>query len=204
MKATSILDGIRIASPCQAGWDAMKGDERARFCSECGKNVYNLSAMTLREASALIAEREGQLCVRLHRRADGTTLTADCPVGSRSVRRGRLRLFGRLGLVGLALASTGVAALGLGRPNHDSYPPGEYATLDDWVDWALIKIGWRKPAMIMGKMVILQGTPVPINPITPPPPAPEDADSCTETRATSQPGALPEIEESIVDQAISP
>ncbi len=31
-------------------------------------------------------EREGELCVRFYRRADGTMLTADCPRGLAAVR----------------------------------------------------------------------------------------------------------------------
>jgi hypothetical protein len=83
-----LLDGVRIASPCSASWDEMKGDEQVRFCGKCEKNVYNLSAMSSDEAEQLIAGREGSVCVRLYRRQDGTVLTTDCPVG---VRRKRVR-----------------------------------------------------------------------------------------------------------------
>ena len=75
------LENVRIARPCPARWQDMAGDERVRFCSLCGKNVYNLSAMTREAATKLIQEREGQLCALLYRRSDGTLLTADCPVG---------------------------------------------------------------------------------------------------------------------------
>src|SRR6185436_10400246 len=83
------LENLRVASPCNASWEAMKGDERVRFCGECQKNVYNLSAMTRDEAERLLADREGSICVRLYKRADGTVINADCPVG---VRRKRVRL----------------------------------------------------------------------------------------------------------------
>lgn len=75
------LEDIRIASPCPADWDAMYGDERKRFCGECKLNVYNLSGMTREEAESLIMNAEGRLCVRIYRRADGTVITSDCPVG---------------------------------------------------------------------------------------------------------------------------
>ena len=43
MSATVIpLDAIHVASPCSASWDAMSGDERARFCSQCSQFVYDL------------------------------------------------------------------------------------------------------------------------------------------------------------------
>ena len=59
----------------------MTGDERARFCGSCHKNVYDISQMTRAQAQQLIAEKEGDLCLRLHRRPDGTVITSDCPVG---------------------------------------------------------------------------------------------------------------------------
>src|SRR5437867_538664 len=49
----SVLDQIRIASPCSASWDAMEGGDRVRFCAHCQKNVYNLSDMSRREAEKL-------------------------------------------------------------------------------------------------------------------------------------------------------
>src|SRR5438128_5187848 len=82
------LDQVRVASPCSASWETMAGDERVRFCSRCEKNVYNLSALSAAAAQTLIDEYEGpQLCIRFHRRKDGTILTADCPVGLRRARR---------------------------------------------------------------------------------------------------------------------
>jgi hypothetical protein len=92
-RRASLLENVRVASPCTASWEAMVGDDRARFCGECGKNVYDLSALTRDEATRLIAEHEGSLCIRLYRRADGTVLTADCPTGLRRKRR-RLALYG--------------------------------------------------------------------------------------------------------------
>jgi hypothetical protein len=79
------LENIRIASPCTASWEKMAGDERARHCAECHLNVYNISAMTRREAEQLITSHEGRLCLRFYRRSDGTVLTQDCPRGLRAV-----------------------------------------------------------------------------------------------------------------------
>ena len=75
------LDNIQIASPCEANWDDMYGDGRKRFCGDCKLNVYNLSGMSRDEAEALIMNAEGRLCVRFYRRADGSVITEDCPVG---------------------------------------------------------------------------------------------------------------------------
>lgn len=86
-KYTNPLDRVTVAAPCSADWDEMIGDERARFCGQCKLNVYNLSGMTRRQAESLIASAEGRLCVRFYRRADGTILTGNCPVGLRAVKR---------------------------------------------------------------------------------------------------------------------
>jgi hypothetical protein len=74
------LDVIDIQTPCSASWDAMRamrGDDRVRFCDQCSLHVYDLSAMSREAATTLVREREGRLCVRFYRRADGTVLTAD-------------------------------------------------------------------------------------------------------------------------------
>ncbi len=81
-----MLDNIRIAQPCKADWDSMKGNDRVRHCAECNLNVYNLSEMTKDEAEQLVLHTEGRLCVRFFRRRDGRVLTSDCPVGVRALR----------------------------------------------------------------------------------------------------------------------
>lgn len=86
-KFTNPLERVKIASPCQADWNEMQGDARKRFCSECKLNVYNLSAMTKREAETLLINSEGRLCVRFYRRTDGTILTQNCPVGWAKVKQ---------------------------------------------------------------------------------------------------------------------
>ncbi len=88
-----LLDRVRVASPCKADWNEMLGDERVRFCLSCEKNVYNLSSMAKDDAEALLRERLGDdLCVRFYQRADGTILTADCPVGVKKKRTKKLAL----------------------------------------------------------------------------------------------------------------
>jgi hypothetical protein len=79
-----LLDRVTVAAPCPASWQKMtpvaEGD-RVRFCGECSLNVYNLSAMTRVEAETLLREHEGRLCINYFKRADGTIITSDCPVG---------------------------------------------------------------------------------------------------------------------------
>jgi hypothetical protein len=55
----------------------MTGDELVRFCEGCRKNVYNLSAMTRREASKFVAVNSGKVCVRYVRFSDGKVQTAE-------------------------------------------------------------------------------------------------------------------------------
>src|SRR5690606_3568930 len=111
------LAEIRVASPCPANWDEMAGDERARFCSQCRKHVYNLSAMTAEAAEALIREKEGNLCGRFHRRADGTVLHAgDCPVGLAARQWRRIK-----GWAGAA-ASLVLLIFGMGRAQGAEKP----------------------------------------------------------------------------------
>jgi hypothetical protein len=107
-RALPLLEDVHIAAPCKASWDEMVGDEHVRFCGQCEKNVYNLSSLPREEAEALLAAKEGNVCVRLYKRADGTVLTSDCPVGARRRRR-RRAAFGAVG-AGLMAAA---GALGL-------------------------------------------------------------------------------------------
>jgi hypothetical protein len=65
----------------------MSGNNRVRFCDQCSLHVYNLSAMTRRDAERLVMNTEGRLCVRFYRRADGTILTQNCPQGLRALKQ---------------------------------------------------------------------------------------------------------------------
>lgn len=88
------VNNLRVASPCSVGWETMSGDERARYCNSCKSNVYNVSAMMETEVKSLIGNREGRICVRLYKRADGTVLTKDCPVGFRAYQKRVARFAG--------------------------------------------------------------------------------------------------------------
>jgi len=106
------LEQLRIASPCTVPWTDMKGDDKVRHCDHCRLHVYNLSAMTRADAERLVNEREGRTCVLLYRRADGTVLTQDCPVGLRRVRR---KVAGLL-VSGAAVLLLAAEAVGLMAP----------------------------------------------------------------------------------------
>lgn len=55
----------------------MEGNDEIRFCSHCAKSVHNLSAMTRNEARKLVAQSNGNLCVRYIKRPDGKIQTTD-------------------------------------------------------------------------------------------------------------------------------
>jgi hypothetical protein len=117
-----VLENVAIAAPCKASWDAMVGDDRVRFCGQCEKNVYNLSAMPRDEAEALLAAREGKMCVRLFKRADGTVMTSDCPVGVKRRRR-RRAVAGVLG-GGMMAATASLFATSTGQMQGSPVPTG--------------------------------------------------------------------------------
>lgn len=87
MKTSFDLNSLSVASPCPKAWADMAGDDRVRFCDQCSLNVYNLAELTEKETQSLILSSGGRICGRLFRRADGTVLTKDCPVGLRALRK---------------------------------------------------------------------------------------------------------------------
>ena len=114
-KNAGLLNRITIAAPCSADWDHMfsfevgAGRDRVRFCSQCNLNVYNLSAMSAKDAELLVSRTEGRLCVRFYRRSDGTVLTSNCPVGLRAIKR-KVAWVGRA-LLGMLLSLISGAGL---------------------------------------------------------------------------------------------
>lgn len=143
-KQPSLLDGLTIASPCSVSWDSMKGDERVRACAQCRLNVYNLSEMSKPEAEKLILEKEGRLCVRFFRRADGTILTKDCPVGLRAARLKLARL------AASALALVAVIAAGVGLRRRAAVCPVAPALMGDVAVPARVTMGEAVSPALMG------------------------------------------------------
>lgn len=105
MDTKTDLDRIRVASPCNARWNDMVGDERARFCGQCSRHVFNLSAMTRPQIEMLVGNTEGKFCGWFYQRPDGRMLTADCPSRLRQLRQ-------RMAGVGGALCALALAVLG--------------------------------------------------------------------------------------------
>jgi hypothetical protein len=131
--AQAFLNRIEIASPCPADWAEMEGDDRARFCAQCERHVYDLSMISAQEAVALIQVHEGALCIRLWRRADGTVMTADCPVGAKRARSRQRRIFP---VSAACLLAFGLTACGPRRP-----PECRPAVTGDTLTGAVVVVG---------------------------------------------------------------
>jgi len=157
------LNNLKIASPCSQDWDAMIGDNRKRYCGECKLNVFNLSGMSRTEAENLLLNAEGRVCVRYYKRADGSVITENCPVGWAKVKQ-RTRaymtamaslifsFFGALGLVGAFSKSREATLMG---SIAVSTTPTPKATPTD------------RPEFLMG--AVAPSTPKPTPKRTPPP-----------------------------------
>ena len=164
------LESVNVAKPCPASWEAMAGDDRMRFCSQCRLHVYNLSAMSRADAEELIQAREGRTCIRFYRRTDGTMLTQDCPVGVRAWRR-------RLALIGGLAAAFLIALLSVGtvfswtsgtQGKNQASPITMFQRIRDW-------FFPPPPLPLMGEMAPILPLLPQENPVFPgPPPLPPD------------------------------
>jgi hypothetical protein len=131
--ALDILDRIEIASPCPVKWEEMQGDDRMRFCGHCSLNVYNISAMTREEAVRLVTGTRGRLCGSIFRRADGTVMTSDCPVGLAAARGRAVAALRRIVAAVAIIVGAGVA-LGLGKNTSLRLRQAEpFATVCRWL-----------------------------------------------------------------------
>jgi TonB family protein len=81
-----LLSSLKVAAPCTVSWESMEGGDRVRHCSQCDKNVYNLTDMTKAEANEFLTLTAQSACVNFYKRADGTVISDNCPVGLRRLR----------------------------------------------------------------------------------------------------------------------
>lgn len=139
--SSDMLEHIQIATPCDAKWENMLGDERVRFCGACAKHVYNISRMQREEALGLIQQTEGNICVRLYRRHDATVQVEDCPVG---LAKKAAMQFRRLFLASMTLFCT-LLALFWGQ--------NEYKSVGGHVS-ATESTGTPDETVVMGEMKI--------------------------------------------------
>jgi hypothetical protein len=147
MKTTELPLKLRIASPCTARWEDMKGDEQVRFCSHCQKNVYNLSALSSADATALVKSKEGKLCARFYQRTDGTVLTDDCPVGlAKAWKRAQAMVLAGVGLVVFAIIN--IAALN--RKEESQSMTRLKMRVEQVQNDVKTRLGLSKPLMALG------------------------------------------------------
>lgn len=168
MSSKIMLDQLRIASPCRASWGEMTGDDGVRFCRICEQNVYNISALTADQAESLMRETEGNVCLRLYRRRDGTVMTSDCPPGAARAAWSRRRMLiagAFIMLAGVLGAATSLRAAMAGRRSGFTLPPtGRRLGFQGWYDWALEVLGVRPRPVLMGRPC---GPPAPPTPPSP-------------------------------------
>ena len=173
------LESLKIASPCEVPWESMQGGDHVRFCGQCAKNVYDVSRMPRAEAEALVRRSEGgRLCLRLARRADGTVLTDDCPVG---LRRLRARAVWVAGKVAATLLIAGTTFLGCGSRSGNVVPPGSklrqvpaVGRLIQWLDPVYpvvagkIAMPPQPMPMLLGEVAVPAPAPAPAPPTSAP------------------------------------
>jgi hypothetical protein len=117
---------IEIPEPCHADWDAMRPEDKGRFCSECSKTVHDLSAMTKVEAKGFL-RRTGcrDICVSFQHREDGTLVFREPVLRPEAVvPLARLR---RPRSVAAAVAGAGMAVALAACAPHGEAPAQHYA-----------------------------------------------------------------------------
>jgi hypothetical protein len=118
------LDLLNVPDPCSARWQSMAGTDRVRFCPDCRKEVYNLSAMTAAEADSFLQSDPDGPCVRFRHRADGTVVTADRRGGRLARAWARVAAAVSAVFVGLAsLAGCDCAQIGMCTQGKLVAPP---------------------------------------------------------------------------------
>ena len=123
----------------------MEGDDRVRHCSLCQQAVYNLADLSRSEATTLIENATGRVCVRLFRRADGRVITRDCPVGVlRAARR-------QLATVAGAWIFLVLVAFGwfMSWPGAVRAAKEQVRTVKNWID--------PEPPCVMGGPMLMPG-----------------------------------------------
>lgn len=150
------IDSLRIASPCHVGWDSMLGDERVRHCDSCKLNVFNIAELTSNEVQELLIAREGRLCIRMFRRADGTVITKDCPVGLQAYQKRVAKVAGAALTAILGLFSVSFGQKGDGR-TVDASRANIVRTINDAVESELCGVVLDAAgAMVAGARITLR------------------------------------------------
>lgn len=113
----SILGKVTVGFRCPMNWEAMTGNDRARFCSKCQKTVTDLSQLTREEAEAFV-EKEGPLgkaCIRIWRDENGKVVTQGCG----SVAVNTKRVVKKAAVAAAAAGGLAMAACSSSKQNHE-------------------------------------------------------------------------------------
>lgn len=129
----------KIASPCPMSWEGMTGDDRVRYCGQCKLSVYNLTKLSRPQVEQFITAREGNVCVRIYRRDDGTALARNCPVG-----RKRAFIKTAIGLAAILVVSVGIWLL---------FKDLDRSHLPDWLQ-SMLHWGPRRREILTGKVMM--------------------------------------------------
>jgi len=146
---------LKVASPCAANWDEMKGDDAIRHCGACNKKVYQISNMSSEQVEEFLLSRRTRglrTCVRFYQRADGTLLTSDCSVGKKRKRKKQV-----VSVFGAAAVSASAFGLSMGAQSSTTAP----AAL---VEPATVVPPDIDEGLIMGEEVFIDDTVAPTPP----------------------------------------
>jgi hypothetical protein len=155
IRKQSLLDNVRIASPCPALWSEMEGDNRLRHCKLCKLNVYDVSALNREEAEKMIRERSGRLCMRLYRRSDGRIITKDCPIGVAAVRKRIVYMVAAAGAIAYAaMAKASTFWISGEEPANSTFGQMYASAKDRFIAHPIAKKVSLPSRVIMGEMAI--------------------------------------------------
>lgn len=115
------LETMRTPEPCAADWDAMRGNDRVRFCEHCAHAVHDLSSMTRKDALRLVRQSQGRLCVRYTTLPGGRVKTLDPPGPLHQISRRASRV--AAGAFGAALTLSAGAAAARTPQTQNPYRP---------------------------------------------------------------------------------
>lgn len=144
------LEQLRVESPCPAAWAEMAGDDRQRFCQHCQKHVHDLSAMTRQEATDLVCNSAGSLCVRYqHDPQTGQVITLEY---ARPTRRRWPLVAAMLALCGIG---GGLVRWALGKPPPPVVPVLTPVINPPAVVGLVAPIAPVKPVKPLGKIQVI-------------------------------------------------
>lgn len=118
----------KLSFACPVKWDTLRGDERERFCEQCGHRVSNLSVMSTAERQDLLA-RAGQerICASFYVRLSGERVTPEKPLTTEE--RSRVRQLGVAALSAGALALAAGCVAPAKQAKAESTSPSQPAAL---------------------------------------------------------------------------